>query len=139
MTAPAVLKARTVERRWGRLLWVAVTNFPVIGFSIYVLNDVYRDDMHNSLGSSPYSAFWNAVRDNPSFAVALFLAGIGLLLETIRRRAAAFVNCGFWLMVSIYYAIAVGPIPSAVVIGILIVSVVLYFVPAKARLFDERR
>jgi hypothetical protein len=116
MTDAAVQKDRTLKRHWGRLLWVAVTNLPVIVFSIYVLNGVYQDDIRNSLGNPPHPSFWDVIHDNPSYAIALFLAGIGLLLETIRRREAGFVNCGLWLMVSIYSIAVSEPIASRAVV-----------------------
>lgn len=134
-----VPKKRTLKRHWGRLLWVAVTNLPVFVFSIYVLKGVYQDDVRNSLGNPPHPSFWDVLHDNPSYAIALFLAGIGLLLETIRRREAGFVNCGLWLMVSIYSIAVSEPIASrAVVIGIFVVSFVLYFAADKARLLLDR-
>jgi hypothetical protein len=135
----AVPKECTLKRHWGRLLWVAVTNLPVIVFSIYVLNGVYQDDIRNSLGNPPHPSFWDVIHDNPSYAIALFLAGIGLLLETMRRREAGFTNCGLWLMVSIYSIAVSEPIASrAVVIGIFVVSFVLYFAADKARFFQHR-
>jgi len=135
----AVQKDRTLKRHWGRMLWVTVTNLPVIVFSIYVLSGVYQDDIRNSLGNPPHPSFWDVIHDNPSYAIALFLAGIGLLLETIRRREAGFVNCGLWLMVSIYSIAVSEPIASrAVVIGIFVVSFVLYFAADKARLLLDK-
>lgn len=134
-----VPKERTLKRNWGRLLWVAFTNLPVFVFSIYVLIGVYQDDIRSSLGNPPHPSFWDVVHDNPSYAITLFLAGIGLFLETIRRREAGFVNCGLWLLVSIYSIAVSEPIASrAVAIGIFAVSFVWYFAADKARFFQAR-
>ena len=131
---------RTLKRYWGRLLWVWLTNLTVFAFAIYVLVGVFREDVRNSLGNPPPPSLWDAAYDNPSYALAVVLSGIGLLLETLKRREAGFFNCFFWLMLSICAIALSWPIPSKVaVFGICVVMFMLYVVPAEGRFVHKQR
>jgi hypothetical protein len=136
MADAAFQKKRIPKRRWGRLLWVAVTNLAILAFSIYVLIGVYRDDIRINRDNPPPPSFGDVLHDNPTYAVACVVAGIGLLLEIVRRREAGFLNCGLWLALSIYAVAQNQPTPSkAAAIIILAVSFIWYVVPGKARFF----
>jgi hypothetical protein len=134
MTESTFQKDPIAKRTWGRLLWVAVTNLLVLAFSIYVLMGTYRDDVRINRDNPPPPSFGDVIYDNPAYAVACVVAGLGLLLEATRRREAAFLNCGMWLAFSIYAIAQNQPTPSkAVAMGIFAVSFVWYAAPGKAR------
>ena len=98
----SIQKDRIPKRRWGRLLWIAVTNLSILAFSIYVLIGVYQDGVRINRGNPPPPSFGDVLYDNPTYPVAFAIAGIGLLLEIMTRREAGFLNCGLWLGLSIY-------------------------------------
>lgn len=140
MADAAVQKGSIPKRRWGRLLWVAVTNLAILAFSIYVLIGVYRDDIRNYRDNSPPPSFGDVLYDNPTYALAFVVAGIGLLLEIMRRREAGFLNYGLWLALSIYAIAQNQPTPSkALAILIFAVSFIWYVAPGKGAIFSHRR
>jgi len=133
MADTSVRKERIPKRRWGRLLWVAATNLAMIAFSIYVLIGVHRDDVRINRGNPPPPSLGDVLYDNPTYALASVIAGVGLLLEIMRRREAGFLNCGLWLALSIY------AIAQAVAIVIFVVSFIWYLAPATARFIHKRK
>jgi hypothetical protein len=128
------------KKHRGRLLWVAITNPPILLLSIYMLRDVHRHEIQSAIDHPPAPPLWTVFYDNPYFTIALVLAGAGLLLEAINRREAGVINCGLWLALSIYSIAHSEPaVSTSLVVGLLAADVIWYALTAKRNAIPDVR
>lgn len=121
-----------MKRHWGRLVWVGFTNLPICIFFIIELINMRQEEIRAFATYPPTPSLWSLLSDNYHLVFVVLFAGGGFLLEVLNWRVAAFVNCGFWLVVLVYEIVQkAGGGPAIIFVSILAVDFLWYVMAAR--------